>query len=238
MLENKHIVYFSFRDRWRDKNMPHFTSSICCTAWVPFCCSASFSTCFFLFFSLTSCAWEALCCLRSTISTFYQRGKPELKENTFSLCLFIINTDSMKHLQMWETSPSPSHCNFQPYQRLLWLELKSFKSCHWKTKRTGSISSVPASLRMSRHVRSDKSSAMHIENKWKLIWKVNGLVWSPNDCPLLTWQSRIRRMWNDTVRKQSESSFISGDINSTSTLNQGQFTPRFSHTYAHISSYS
>uniref|UniRef100_A0A3Q2DT37 Adhesion G protein-coupled receptor L2a n=1 Tax=Cyprinodon variegatus TaxID=28743 RepID=A0A3Q2DT37_CYPVA len=33
--------------------------------------------------------------------------------------------------------------------------------------------------------------------------------------------SRIRRMWNDTVRKQSESSFISGDINSTSTLNQG-----------------
>uniref|UniRef100_A0A671Z2G6 Adhesion G protein-coupled receptor L2 n=1 Tax=Sparus aurata TaxID=8175 RepID=A0A671Z2G6_SPAAU len=37
-------------------------------------------------------------------------------------------------------------------------------------------------------------------------------------------QSRIRRMWNDTVRKQSESSFISGDINSTSTLNQGQFT--------------
>ncbi|XP_076828160.1 adhesion G protein-coupled receptor L2b.1 isoform X6 [Brachyhypopomus gauderio] len=33
-------------------------------------------------------------------------------------------------------------------------------------------------------------------------------------------QSRIRRMWNDTVRKQSESSFISGDINSTTTLNQ------------------
>ncbi|XP_078264259.1 adhesion G protein-coupled receptor L2 isoform X4 [Rhinoraja longicauda] len=34
-------------------------------------------------------------------------------------------------------------------------------------------------------------------------------------------QSRIRRMWSDTVRKQSESSFISGEINSTSTLNQG-----------------
>uniref|UniRef100_A0A4X1TL60 Adhesion G protein-coupled receptor L3 n=1 Tax=Sus scrofa TaxID=9823 RepID=A0A4X1TL60_PIG len=29
-------------------------------------------------------------------------------------------------------------------------------------------------------------------------------------------QSRIRRMWNDTVRKQSESSFITGDINSSS----------------------
>uniref|UniRef100_A0A8B9KS71 Adhesion G protein-coupled receptor L2b, tandem duplicate 1 n=1 Tax=Astyanax mexicanus TaxID=7994 RepID=A0A8B9KS71_ASTMX len=39
---------------------------------------------------------------------------------------------------------------------------------------------------------------------------------------LLQKKSRIRRMWNDTVRKQSESSFISGDINSTSTLNQGQ----------------
>uniref|UniRef100_A0A8B9H1Z1 Adhesion G protein-coupled receptor L3.1 n=1 Tax=Astyanax mexicanus TaxID=7994 RepID=A0A8B9H1Z1_ASTMX len=33
-------------------------------------------------------------------------------------------------------------------------------------------------------------------------------------------QSRIRRMWNDTVRKQSESSFITGDINSSATLNR------------------
>uniref|UniRef100_A0A672ZMC0 Adhesion G protein-coupled receptor L1a n=1 Tax=Sphaeramia orbicularis TaxID=375764 RepID=A0A672ZMC0_9TELE len=32
-------------------------------------------------------------------------------------------------------------------------------------------------------------------------------------------QSRIRRMWNDTVRKQTESSFMAGDINSTPTLN-------------------
>uniref|UniRef100_A0A2K6MY39 Adhesion G protein-coupled receptor L1 n=1 Tax=Rhinopithecus bieti TaxID=61621 RepID=A0A2K6MY39_RHIBE len=36
-------------------------------------------------------------------------------------------------------------------------------------------------------------------------------------CP----QSRIRRMWNDTVRKQTESSFMAGDINSTPTLNRG-----------------
>ncbi|CAF95177.1 unnamed protein product, partial [Tetraodon nigroviridis] len=28
-------------------------------------------------------------------------------------------------------------------------------------------------------------------------------------------QSRIRRMWNDTVRKQTESSFMAGDINNT-----------------------
>ncbi|XP_068130621.1 adhesion G protein-coupled receptor L1 isoform X3 [Hyperolius riggenbachi] len=36
-------------------------------------------------------------------------------------------------------------------------------------------------------------------------------------------QSRIRRMWNDTVRKQTESSFIAGDLNSTPTLNRGTF---------------
>uniref|UniRef100_A0AAQ5ZT78 Adhesion G protein-coupled receptor L3 n=1 Tax=Amphiprion ocellaris TaxID=80972 RepID=A0AAQ5ZT78_AMPOC len=35
-------------------------------------------------------------------------------------------------------------------------------------------------------------------------------------------QSRIRRMWNDTVRKQ-ESSFITGDINSSATLNRVYF---------------
>nr|XP_043876449.1 adhesion G protein-coupled receptor L3-like isoform X2 [Solea senegalensis] len=34
-------------------------------------------------------------------------------------------------------------------------------------------------------------------------------------------QSRIRRMWNDTVRKQSESSFMTGDINSSASLNRG-----------------
>ncbi|KAI2668578.1 Adhesion G protein-coupled receptor L3 [Labeo rohita] len=33
-------------------------------------------------------------------------------------------------------------------------------------------------------------------------------------------QSRIRRMWNDTVRKQSESSFITADMNSSATLNR------------------
>uniref|UniRef100_A0A8C7ZWR8 Adhesion G protein-coupled receptor L3 n=1 Tax=Oryzias sinensis TaxID=183150 RepID=A0A8C7ZWR8_9TELE len=36
-------------------------------------------------------------------------------------------------------------------------------------------------------------------------------------------QSRIRRMWNDTVRKQSESSFMTGDINSSASLNRGSF---------------
>uniref|UniRef100_A0A8C1SFG4 Adhesion G protein-coupled receptor L2 n=1 Tax=Cyprinus carpio TaxID=7962 RepID=A0A8C1SFG4_CYPCA len=49
------------------------------------------------------------------------------------------------------------------------------------------------------------------------------LNYIPSDCEQgLLFSLRIRRMWNDTVRKQSESSFISGDINSTSTLNQGQ----------------
>lgn len=39
-------------------------------------------------------------------------------------------------------------------------------------------------------------------------------------CLLSFSQSRIRRMWNDTVRKQ-ESSFITGDINTSATLNRG-----------------
>ncbi|KAG7460259.1 hypothetical protein MATL_G00219500 [Megalops atlanticus] len=33
-------------------------------------------------------------------------------------------------------------------------------------------------------------------------------------------QSRIRRMWNDTVRKQTESSFMAGDMSNTPTLNR------------------
>ncbi|XP_062408834.1 adhesion G protein-coupled receptor L3 [Sardina pilchardus] len=36
-------------------------------------------------------------------------------------------------------------------------------------------------------------------------------------------QSRIRRMWNDTVRKQTESSFISGEMNSSATLNRAPY---------------
>lgn len=77
--------------------------------------------------------------------------------------------------------------------------------------------------------------------EWLICWSARGKIRTEEKAkwkvrrfkvlityPLLTWQSRIRRMWNDTVRKQSESSFISGDINSTSTLNQGQFTPHFS----------
>ncbi|XP_030921134.1 adhesion G protein-coupled receptor L1-like [Geospiza fortis] len=39
-------------------------------------------------------------------------------------------------------------------------------------------------------------------------------------------QSRIRRMWNDTVRKQTESSFMGGDLNSTPTLNRGETPPK------------
>uniref|UniRef100_A0A671T5L2 Adhesion G protein-coupled receptor L1a n=1 Tax=Sinocyclocheilus anshuiensis TaxID=1608454 RepID=A0A671T5L2_9TELE len=42
-------------------------------------------------------------------------------------------------------------------------------------------------------------------------------------------QSRIRRMWNDTVRKQTESSFMAGDINSTPTLNQSTLSKNRDH---------
>lgn len=54
-------------------------------------------------------------------------------------------------------------------------------------------------------------------------------------------QSRIRRMWNDTVRKQTESSFMAGDINSTPTLNRGEAslhccTASHSLNYPHLKS--
>uniref|UniRef100_A0A8C9V7D7 Adhesion G protein-coupled receptor L1 n=1 Tax=Scleropages formosus TaxID=113540 RepID=A0A8C9V7D7_SCLFO len=42
----------------------------------------------------------------------------------------------------------------------------------------------------------------------------------PESRTLSALQSRIRRMWNDTVRKQTESSFMAGDINSTPSLNR------------------
>lgn len=40
-------------------------------------------------------------------------------------------------------------------------------------------------------------------------------------CGIFLFQSRIRRMWNDTVRRQTESSFIAADVNNTPTLNRG-----------------
>ncbi|KAM7418831.1 hypothetical protein PAMA_016113 [Pampus argenteus] len=40
-------------------------------------------------------------------------------------------------------------------------------------------------------------------------------------------QSRIRRMWNDTVRRQTESSFIAADVNNTPTLNRATLGNHF-----------
>ncbi|TNN63069.1 Adhesion G protein-coupled receptor L1 [Liparis tanakae] len=40
-------------------------------------------------------------------------------------------------------------------------------------------------------------------------------------------QSRIRRMWNDTVRRQTESSFIAADVNNTPTLNRAALGNHF-----------
>lgn len=51
---------------------------------------------------------------------------------------------------------------------------------------------------------------------------------------LLCCQSRIRRMWNDTVRKQSESSFITADMNSSATLNRGKHTHKHPPMCLHV----
>uniref|UniRef100_A0A3B4BHB7 Adhesion G protein-coupled receptor L1a n=1 Tax=Periophthalmus magnuspinnatus TaxID=409849 RepID=A0A3B4BHB7_9GOBI len=40
-------------------------------------------------------------------------------------------------------------------------------------------------------------------------------------------RSRIRRMWNDTVRRQTESSFIAADVNNTPTLNRAALGNHF-----------
>lgn len=46
-------------------------------------------------------------------------------------------------------------------------------------------------------------------------------------CGIFLIQSRIRRMWNDTVRRQTESSFIAADVNNTPTLNRGKHNCSF-----------
>lgn len=72
------------------------------------------------------------------------------------------------------------------------------------------VSAQPRSLVvLSRQVASERSCSVGSLG-------VGGLT--ARLCP----QSRIRRMWNDTVRKQTESSFMAGDINSTPTLNRGE----------------
>uniref|UniRef100_A0A665WES5 Adhesion G protein-coupled receptor L1a n=1 Tax=Echeneis naucrates TaxID=173247 RepID=A0A665WES5_ECHNA len=43
----------------------------------------------------------------------------------------------------------------------------------------------------------------------------------------ISFQSRIRRMWNDTVRRQTESSFIAADVNNTPTLNRAPLGNHF-----------
>ncbi|XP_038840315.1 adhesion G protein-coupled receptor L1-like, partial [Salvelinus namaycush] len=49
---------------------------------------------------------------------------------------------------------------------------------------------------------------------------VKGAALRANSRYCSTNQSRIRRMWNDTVRRQTESSFIAADVNNTPTLNR------------------
>uniref|UniRef100_A0A673B9X0 Adhesion G protein-coupled receptor L1a n=1 Tax=Sphaeramia orbicularis TaxID=375764 RepID=A0A673B9X0_9TELE len=44
---------------------------------------------------------------------------------------------------------------------------------------------------------------------------------------IFLFQSRIRRMWNDTVRRQTESSFIAADVNNTPTLNRAALGNHF-----------
>ncbi|XP_056599448.1 adhesion G protein-coupled receptor L3-like isoform X3 [Triplophysa dalaica] len=68
---------------------------------------------------------------------------------------------------------------------------------------------------------SGKSSASRGPGRYSSASQVHHPPCMTNSSQLQYEQSRIRRMWNDTVRKQTESSFMTGDINSSATLNRG-----------------
>ncbi|XP_016326823.1 adhesion G protein-coupled receptor L3-like [Sinocyclocheilus anshuiensis] len=70
-------------------------------------------------------------------------------------------------------------------------------------------------------VGSVKSSSSRGLGRYSSASQVHHPPCMTNSSQLQYEQSRIRRMWNDTVRKQSESSFMAGDINSSATLNRG-----------------
>ncbi|MBN3289325.1 AGRL1 protein, partial [Polypterus senegalus] len=75
-----------------------------------------------------------------------------------------------------------------------------------------------------------KTSSMRANNRYYTGTQVrHGADWgggcgghldTTEDCSVPSGIVRIRRMWNDTVRKQTESSFMAGDINSTPSLNR------------------
>ncbi|XP_057185990.1 adhesion G protein-coupled receptor L3-like isoform X11 [Triplophysa rosa] len=69
-------------------------------------------------------------------------------------------------------------------------------------------------------VGSGKSSASRGPGRYSSASQVHHPPCMTNSSQLQYEQSRIRRMWNDTVRKQTESSFMTGDINSSATLNR------------------
>uniref|UniRef100_A0A671MQT7 Adhesion G protein-coupled receptor L3-like n=1 Tax=Sinocyclocheilus anshuiensis TaxID=1608454 RepID=A0A671MQT7_9TELE len=69
-------------------------------------------------------------------------------------------------------------------------------------------------------VGSVKSSSSRGLGRYSSASQVHHPPCMTNSSQLQYEQSRIRRMWNDTVRKQSESSFMAGDINSSATLNR------------------
>ncbi|XP_030635324.1 adhesion G protein-coupled receptor L3 [Chanos chanos] len=68
---------------------------------------------------------------------------------------------------------------------------------------------------------SGKSSGSRAQGRYSTGSQVPHQPCMTNCSQLQYEQSRIRRMWNDTVRKQSESSFITGDVNSSASLNRG-----------------
>ena len=90
----------------------------------------------------------------------------------------------------------------------------------WRVLPCGPTAATPAA-RVGELLLTDRYITTHCASiSWALCSSLArvSLTW----CATLLFQSRIRRMWNDTVRRQTESSFIAADVNNTPTLNRGE----------------
>uniref|UniRef100_A0A803J2Q2 Adhesion G protein-coupled receptor L3 n=1 Tax=Xenopus tropicalis TaxID=8364 RepID=A0A803J2Q2_XENTR len=113
------------------------------------------------------------------------------KESSSKLYLADPVVFTVKHIKQSEDNFNPN-CSFWSYSKTNMSGYWSTQGCRLlTTNKTHTICSC-------NHLTNFAVLMAHIEAK-----------------------SRIRRMWNDTVRKQSESSFITGEINSSASLNRG-----------------
>uniref|UniRef100_A0A6Q2YPP4 Adhesion G protein-coupled receptor L1a n=1 Tax=Esox lucius TaxID=8010 RepID=A0A6Q2YPP4_ESOLU len=107
------------------------------------------------------------------------------------------------------------HCALQKKVHKEYSKCLRHSYCCSRTSTTSSHGSLKNSALRANNRYYTGSQARHAATVGLSLYLCSSLCFSP-----LAFQSRIRRMWNDTVRKQTESSFMAGDINSTPSLNR------------------